>query len=96
MQEHNVALDMRAQGEHRALLPTFDLPRNFRARQIQPLSGYFLKAVRAQQHDRRVRHTLSIPEFSQRARAEIADLEALRAKKETEIAKQQVSSGRCG
>jgi outer membrane protein TolC len=93
MQEHNVALDMRAQGEHRALLPTFDLAVQYSVlAKFNNYQDYFLKPF--QRNNLTAGFAIRFPflNFSQRARAETADLEALRAKKETDIAKQQVSS----
>lgn len=93
MQEHNVALDMRAQGEHRALLPTFDFAAQYSVlAKFSHYQDYFLKPF--VRNNMTAGFVIRFPflNFSQRARAEIADLEAMRSKKETEIAKQQVSS----
>ena len=93
MQEHTVAMDMRAQGEHRALLPTFDFAAQYSVlAKFSHYQDYFLKPF--------VRNNLTAGfvirfpflNFAQKSRAETADLEAMRAKKEMEIAKQQISS----
>jgi outer membrane protein TolC len=81
----------RARGEHRALLPTVDF-----AAQYALLSRYnnydeFYNAF--QRHNATVGVALRFPflNFSQRARAQAADAQVVRAKKDSEAARNQVS-----
>ena len=87
------AQDFRARGEHRAMWPQVDF-----AAQYAVLSRYnnydqFFQPQSFQRNNATVGVSIRFPFFntSQRARAESADAEALRARKETETTKNQVS-----
>jgi outer membrane protein TolC len=92
-QSHATAESFRARGEHRTLLPSVDF-----AGQYGLLAAYnnydkFFRAGSFQRHNATLGVAIRFPFFSptQRARAEAADAAALRAKKDAEAAKNQVS-----
>jgi len=93
LQEHTVALELRAQAEHRAMLPTFDFAAQYAVlANYQHYQDYFARPFMRNNVTAGVVIRLPIFNFAQKARAETADLESLRAKKEVEVAKQQVSN----
>jgi outer membrane protein TolC len=90
-QEHAKAQDLRARGEHRALWPSLDF-----AGQYALLSTYnnydqFFKTF--ERHNGTIGVVIRFPFFSpsQHAHAQAADAEALKARKEAEATKNQVS-----
>jgi len=87
------ALAFRARAEHRATLPTIDFAAQYAL--LATFNNYqeFFRAGSFQQHNATVGVSIRFPFFnpSQRARAKAADAEALRATKDAEIAKNQVS-----
>jgi outer membrane protein TolC len=89
--EHARAQFLRAEGEHRSLLPTIDF-----AAQYALLSTYnnydtFYKSF--QRNNATIGVSIRFPFFnaSQRSRAEAADADALKAKKQADAARNQVS-----
>lgn len=93
-QEHARAQYLRAKAEHRALWPTVDFAAQysrlatfnnyadyFNSKTLQPNNGTIGGVVR-----------FPVLNFSQRARAQGADADALKAKKEADAAKDQVSA----
>ena len=93
-QEHARAQYLRAKAEHRALWPSVDFAAQysrlatfnnyadyFNSKTLQPNNGTIGGVVR-----------FPVLNFSQRARAEGADADALKARKEAEAAKDQVSA----
>jgi outer membrane protein TolC len=91
--EHATALDFRARGEHRALLPTVDFAAQYAL--LATFNNYqsFFRAGSFQQHNATVGVVIRFPflNFSQREHARAADAEALRAHRQAEDAKSQVS-----
>jgi outer membrane protein TolC len=92
-QDQATALSFRAHGEHRALWPTIDF-----AAQYALLATYnnyqdFFRAGSFQKHNATIGVVIRFPFLnpSQHARAQAADAEALRAKKQVESTKNQVS-----
>ena len=92
-QDQATALSFRARGEHRALWPTIDF-----AAQYALLATYnnyqdFFRAGSFQKHNATIGVVIRFPflNLSQHARAQAADAEALRAKKQVETTKNQVS-----
>jgi outer membrane protein TolC len=86
------AQEFRAKGEHRALLPAFDLVGDY---------GYFTRYNNFDKYFNRFQHNnatvgvaIRFPflNFPQRARAEQADADALRARRLAEVTKNQVST----
>jgi outer membrane protein TolC len=91
-EEHARAQYLRAKAEHRALWPSVDF-----AGQYSRLSAYnnydqFFETYQANNGSIGAVMRFPIFNFSQRARAEGADADALKAKKEAEAAKDQVSA----
>jgi outer membrane protein TolC len=91
-EEHARAQYLRAKAEHRVLWPSVDF-----AGQYSRLSTYnnydqFFKTYQANNGSLGAVMRFPIFNFSQRARAQGADAEALKAKKEAEAAKDQVST----
>jgi len=91
-EEHALAQELRARGEHRALWPSIDF-----AGQYALLAKYnnydqFFKTF--QRHNGTVGVVMRLPflNFSQKARAEGADAEAVKARQEARAAKEQVSA----
>jgi len=106
--EHARAQFLRAQGEHRTLLPTIDFAAQYAllstfnnyqnyyipAKECTVSIGTFLcPANTFQQNNATVGVSIRIPLFnaSQRARAEAADADALKARKQADAARNQVS-----
>ena len=91
--ERATALDFRARGEHRALLPTIDFAAQYAL--LATFNNYqdFFRAGSFQQHNATVGVVIRFPffNFSQREHARAADAEALRAHKQADDAKSQVS-----
>ncbi|MGH9502658.1 MAG: TolC family protein [Terriglobales bacterium] len=92
-EDRATAESLRAQGEHRAMLPSVDF-----AAQYGLLAAYnnyqnFFQPGSFQRHNATVGVVIKFPLFSatQRARADAADALALKAKKDAETAKNQVS-----
>jgi outer membrane protein TolC len=106
--EHARAQYLRAQGEHRSLLPTFDFAAQYAllstfnnyqnyyipAKECTVSLGTFLcPAGTFQRNNATIGVSIRIPIFnsSQRARAEAADADALKATKQADAARNQVS-----
>jgi len=92
-QEHAIAQGFRARGEHRALWPTVDF-----ATQYAVLAKFnnwtqFFPTKAFERNNATVGVVIRFPflNFSQKAHAEVADADAIHAKKEVEVAKNQVS-----
>jgi outer membrane protein TolC len=91
-EKHSLAESMRALGEHRALLPSIDFSGQYaRFSTFNNYTEYFPNHF--QQDNATIGFALRIPIFnaSQRARADAADAEALKAKKQAEAARNQVA-----
>ena len=86
-----LAESFRARGEHRAMLPSADFAAQYGL--LAEYNNYDLFFKTFQRHNATVGVVLRFPFFSptQRARAEGADATALKAKKDAEAAKNQVS-----
>ena len=92
-QEHAIAQEFRAKGEHRALWPSLDF-----ASQYAVLAKFnnwtqFFPTKAFERNNETVGVVIRFPflNFSQKAHAQAADADALRARKEVEVAKNQVS-----
>ena len=92
-QEHAIAQEFRAKGEHRALWPTLDF-----ASQYAVLAKFnnwtqFFPTKAFERNNATLGMVIRFPflNFSQKAHARAADAEAIRANKEVEVAKNQVS-----
>jgi outer membrane protein TolC len=85
------AESFRARGEHRAMLPSADFAAQYGL--LAEYNNYDLFFKTFQRHNATIGVVLRFPFFSptQHARAEAADATALRAKKDAEAAKNQVS-----
>ena len=87
------ALDFRAHGEHRLLWPTVDFAAQYAL--LATFNNYqsFFQAGSFQQHNATIGVVIRFPflNFSQREHAQAADADALRAHKQAEDAKSQVS-----
>jgi outer membrane protein TolC len=90
--EHAFAEALRASAEHRAMLPTLDFSAQY-ARLSDSLNSYstYYKSFRANDATIGVGIRIPLLNFSQRARAHGADLEALKAKKQAEATRDKVS-----
>jgi outer membrane protein TolC len=92
-QNHALAMDFRAHGEHRALWPTFDFASQYALlARFNNWQQFFPKQA-FQQNNATIGVVIRFPFLnpSQHARAEAADAAALRARKDAEAAKNQVS-----
>lgn len=92
-QQHSLAEAMRAAGEHRALYPSIDFSAQYaRFSTFNNYTRYFPNGT-FQKDNATVGLGIRIPllNASQRARAEAADAEALKAKKQAEATRNQVS-----
>ncbi len=92
-EQHSLAETMRALGEHRALYPSIDLSAQYaRFSTFNNYTRYF-PAGTFQRDNATVGFAVRVPLFntSQRARAEAAAADALKAKKEAEAARNQVA-----
>jgi outer membrane protein TolC len=90
---HSTALDFHARGEHRAMWPTMDFAAQYAL--LATFNNYqqFFQKGSFQPNNASVGAVIRFPFFSpsQKARARAADADALRARKETETTKNQVS-----
>jgi outer membrane protein len=93
LEAHQKAVEFRAHGEHRALLPTVDF-----AAQYALLATYnnyqdFFRPGSFQQHNATIGVVIRFPflNLSQHARAKAADAEAVRAREEVRVAKDRLS-----
>lgn len=84
----------RAKGEHRALLPSFDLAGNYGYFTRYNNFDKFFQPGSFQHNNATVGVAIRFPflNFPQRARAEQADAEAIKARRQADITKQQVST----
>ncbi|MFZ0799295.1 MAG: TolC family protein [Terriglobales bacterium] len=92
-EQHSLAESMRASGEHRSLLPSIDFSAQYaRFSTFNNYTIYFPKGT-FQVNNATIGFGLRIPIFnaSQRARADAAEAEALKAKKQAEAARNQVA-----
>jgi|SRR5208282_2630431 len=92
-EQHSLAEAMRASGEHRSLLPSIDLSAQYaRFSTFNNYTRYF-PAGTFQRDNATIGFAFRIPLFnaSQRARAEAAEADALKAKKQAEAARNQVA-----
>jgi outer membrane protein TolC len=90
-EQHSLAESLRASGEHRSLLPSIDFSAQYaRLSTINNYSQYYRKF---QPDNATIGLSLRIPLFnaSQRARTDAAEAEALKAKKQAEATRNQVS-----
>jgi outer membrane protein TolC len=89
--QHSLAQAMRASAEHRALLPSIDFSAQYA--RLSTINNYNLYYRKFQPDNATIGFALRIPIFnaSQRARAQAADFEALKAKKQAEATRNQVS-----
>jgi outer membrane protein len=87
------AESLRARGEHRAILPSVDFAAQYGLLATYNNYQQFFQPGSFQRHNATLGVVIKFPFFSptQRARAEAADATALRAKKDAETAKNQVS-----
>ncbi|MFZ1129868.1 MAG: TolC family protein [Terriglobales bacterium] len=90
-EQHSLAESMRALGEHRALYPTLDFSAQYA--RLSSINNYNLYYRRFQPDNATIGFGLRIPLFNaaQRARADAAQAEALKAKKQAEAARNQVA-----
>ena len=94
-QEHARAQYLRAKAEHRALWPTVDFAAQYsRLATFNNYADYFSNTKTLQGNNGTIGGVIRFPvlNFSQRARAQGADADALKAKKEADAAKDQVSA----
>jgi outer membrane protein TolC len=89
--QHALAEAFRASGEHRALLPSLDFAAQFA--RLAGYNNYDQYYTKFQPNNATVGVSIRFPLFSapQRARAQGADADALKAKKQAEAARNQVS-----
>lgn len=89
-EQHAVAEAMRASAEHRALLPSFDFAMQYA--RLSTYNNYDLYFNHYQPNNVTVGMSFRLPIFNaaQRARAQAADAESLKAKKQAEAARNQV------
>jgi outer membrane protein TolC len=91
-EKHSLAESMRALGEHRALLPSIDFSGQYaRFSTFNNYTEYFPNHF--QKDNATIGFGIRIPIFNstQRAQADVADAEALKAKKQAEAARNQVA-----
>jgi outer membrane protein TolC len=90
-EQHSIAAAFRARGQHRALLPSFDFAAQYAL--LSKYNNYDVYYNAFQRNNATVGVSIVFPflNFSQRARANAADAEALKAKKQVEAAKNQVT-----
>ncbi|MGO9402357.1 MAG: TolC family protein [Terriglobales bacterium] len=92
-EQHSLAEAMRASGEHRSLLPSIDLSAQYaRFSTFNNYTRYF-PAGTFQRDNATIGFAFRIPLFnaSQRARADAAEAEAIKAKKQADAARDQVA-----
>lgn len=91
--EHSIAQGFRARGEHRALWPTIDFAAQYAL--LATFNNYeqYFRPGSFQQHNATVGIAMRFPFLnpSQHAHAQAADAEALHAKKQVEVTRNQVS-----
>lgn len=91
--EHSIAQGFRARGEHRALWPTIDFAAQYAL--LATFNNYeqFFRPGSFQQHNATIGIAMRFPFLnpSQHAHAQAADAEALHAKKQVDVTKNQVS-----
>jgi len=92
-EQHSLAESMRALGEHRAIYPTIDFSAQYA--RLSTINNYNEYYTHFRPDNATIGFALRIPIFnaSQRARADAAEAEALKAKKQVEAARNQVSEG---
>jgi outer membrane protein TolC len=90
-EQHSLAESMRAAGEHRSLLPSIDFSAQYA--RLSTFNNYSQYYTHFQADNATVGFALRIPIFnaSQRARADAAAAEALKAKKQAEATRNQVA-----
>ncbi|MGA7081144.1 MAG: TolC family protein [Terriglobales bacterium] len=90
-EQHSLAESMRALGEHRALYPTIDFSAQYA--RLSTINNYNEYYTHFRPDNATIGFALRIPIFnaSQRARADEAQAAALKAKKQAEAARNQVS-----
>ena len=90
--QHALAESMRASAEHRALLPSFDFAAQY-ARLSNAFNNYSRYYNNIQPNNATFGVAIRFPLFnaSQKARAQAADAEAVKAKKQAEAARNQVA-----
>jgi len=90
-QEHSLALSMRAAAEHRAMLPSLDFSAQYA--RLSSINNYNIYYQKFQPDNATIGVAIRLPIFnaSQRARAEAADFDALKAKKQVEATRDKVS-----
>jgi outer membrane protein TolC len=90
-EQHSLAEAMRAAGEHRSLLPSIDFSAQYA--RLSTFNNYSLYYRKFQADNATVGFGLRIPVFnaSQRARADAAEAEAFKAKKQAEATRNQVA-----
>ena len=90
---HSTALDFHARGEHRALLPTVDFAAQYALLATFNNYQHFFQPHSFQDNNASIGVVIRFPFFnpSQHARAQAADADALRAKKDLETSRNQVS-----
>jgi len=90
-EQHSLAQSMRAVGEHRAIYPTIDFSAQYA--RLSTINNYNEYYTHFRPDNATIGFALRIPIFhaSQRARAEAADAEALKARKQVEAARDRVS-----
>ncbi|MGB9105272.1 MAG: TolC family protein [Terriglobales bacterium] len=86
------AKEFRAKGEHRMMLPAIDLVAQYGL--FSKYNNYDLYFNRFQRNNATLGVAIRFPflNFAQRARAEAADAEAVKAQRQTEVTKRQVST----
>jgi len=89
--EHALAESLRASAEHRALLPSFDFSAQYA--RLSTFNNYNVFYRKFQPDNATIGLAIRLPIFnaSQRARAQAADSEALKTKKEAEATRDKVS-----
>lgn len=91
-EEHAIAQAQRARGEHRGMWPSVDFAGQYAL--LSKYNNYDQFFNRFERHNGTLGVVMRFPflSFAQRARAEGADAEALKAKKQADLARQQVSA----
>jgi len=90
-EQHSLAESMRALGEHSALYPSIDFSAQYA--RLSTINNYNLYYRKFQPDNATIGFSIKIPLFnaSQRARADAAEAEALKAKKQAEATRNQVA-----
>jgi len=89
--QRSIASGLRARGEHRAMLPSFDFAAQYAL--LSKFNNYDVYYNAFQRNNATIGVSIVFPflNYSQRARANGADAEALKAKKQAEAVRNQVS-----